>query len=307
MRADQPFPATWGQTLLLELLPHEPGEAWEEQLPSWTDLVVRNPAEGEMHHGSGGSLPVDTIVIAVDGAVAALADARHLGLENLYADDFEYYQYLRLRAVVDEAAWRRLPWAWLAPGNLLLAWDKFHGIMYVRRPDEDPTMSFGGGWSLLEQEVHGAHFSDGPAPPCAAPPTEADLLAAVRADQLGRVRDLLRHGVAPEATAVVPPGSGLALGFSCARHAGILWESVHHASPAVTEALLVAGAEVDARPEGGLTALLGAIVNRRHEHVPVLLRYGADPRAIHAGKTAIDHAIAASPEVAELLRAALRA
>jgi hypothetical protein len=305
MHRDDPLPAAWGQTIVIDIPPYEPGEAWEGELPDWSSLVVRNPDEDRMHHGSRGSLPVDTIAIAVDGVIAALADARHITMENQYAYDQEYYQYLRLREVVDADAWAKLPWTALARGHVLIAWDKFHWCHYVRRvpEDEEPTMTFGGGWSLLEDEINSDHFPDEPPPPPVGEPTDADLLVAVRGDRLDRVRALLAHGRDPNAAGVVPPRSGLDLGVSLARDASLLWEAVHHASPAVTEALLEAGAAVDARPPGGLTALIGAIVNNHADHVPVLLAHGADPSIAHNGKTALELADARDPELGRLIRA----
>jgi hypothetical protein len=331
MHRDNPLPAlpaAWGTTIVVDIPAYEPTDAWRDALPDWSDLVVRNPDEDRLHHGSNGSLPVDTIAIAVDGVIAALADSRHITMENQYAYDQEYFQYLRLRDVLDAAAWARLPWAALSRGHVFLAWDKFHGCDYVRTVQppaaaaaaataaaaaaaaatadtvaEDETMTFGGSWSLLEDEINARHFPDEPAPLPVGPPTDADLLSAVRGDRLDRVRALLEHGRDPNAAAQVPPHSGLDLGVSHARDSSLLWESVHHASPAVTAALLDAGAAVDARPPGGLTALLGAILNDHTDHVPVLLAHGADPDATHNGKTALEIAESRAPELARLMRA----
>jgi hypothetical protein len=311
MHRDDPPPAAWGETIVIDLAPYAPTEAWEDSLPDWSSLVARNPDEDRMHHGSHGSLPVDTIAIAVDGVIAALADARHITMENQYAYDQEYFQYLRLREVVDAEAWAKLPWTALSRGHVLIAWDKFHGVQYVRTPDADadadePTMTFGGGWSLLEEEINSRHFPDEDAPMPVGDPTDADLLAAVRGNRLERVLAFLAHGRNPNAAGVVPPHSGLDLGVSHARDSSLLWESVHNASPSVTGALLEAGAAVDARPPGGLTALLGAILNKHDDHIPVLLSYGADPTIAHDGKTALELADARDPELGRLMRAITR-
>src|SRR5262245_38606541 len=85
MRRDAPLPPAWGTTIVVDFTPYEPGERWTETLPDWSALVVRNPEQATMHHGSRGSLPVDTIVIAVEGVIAALGDSRHITIENQYA------------------------------------------------------------------------------------------------------------------------------------------------------------------------------------------------------------------------------
>jgi hypothetical protein len=302
VHVDSPLPPEWGHIILVTIAPYHASEEWRDTLPGWSELVRFNDA-GKLHHGSRGSLHADTIAIAVDGVIAAIADARHIGLDNLYAWDSEYYQYLRLRAVVDETAWRKLPWTSFEPGSVLMAWDKFHGVDYVRLPgDDEPTMSFGGSWSLLEEKVQAQDFP-GELRPSQSAATHADLLAAVRSDRIDRVRELLASGVDPNGEAIVPPHSGQSLGVSHARDANLVWESVQCASPAVTEALLAAGARLSPAREGSLSALLGAILNRRDAHVPVLLRFGADPQDRYHGKTAIELADTRDPALGELLRA----
>jgi ankyrin repeat protein len=72
----------------------------------------------------------------------------------------------------------------------------------------------------------------------------------------------------------------------------------------VAEALMDAGAEVDARTHGGLTPLQAAAESGDEELVELLLARGADPTlANEEGKTAIDLAVEAGhEELAEELR-----
>lgn len=271
-----------------------PDVAWA--LPDWRELVLPND-DGELHHGTEGCKPADGILIQIETIAVAVADCRHIGLDNLGAYDREYYQFLRLREVMNQDIWAETPWRAYGPGQILAAWDKFHGILYMRGVD-DGMMSFGGEWSTLEDEVNKEHFPEAIA---TSAPSAADLLLAVRDNRVDRVRELLIAGVDPNGVTQVPPGSGLALGVSMARPTQPLWEAVQHASPEVTEALLSAGARVDAHPPGGMTALMGAVIAGRDAHVPVLMRYGANPRLTFNGKSVIDVAREKRPALLGIL------
>ncbi len=149
---------SWGKTTDIPLEPPEPGGAWA--LPHWDELVFPDE-RGEIHHGSDGARVPDAVVVRLEGRPVALADAYHQTLENLYCDDAEYFLVLRLREILAPALWRQLPWADLGSGDLFLAWDKFHDILYSRTPGSSDRMSFGGDWADLQSVVDGEH----PRPP----------------------------------------------------------------------------------------------------------------------------------------------
>lgn len=277
----------------LDLVRPGDDEAWE--VPSWTSLVLPND-EGELHHGSRGACMPDTIVVRLDGVVVALADIFAHDLVNEYCYDSEYFLVLRLRELLDEAAWRTLPWGQTEPGDVFLAYDKFHGHEYLRTPDDDRAMSYGGDWSDLQFVVDTEHpRPEGPRPH--GPVSSATLLRAVRHRDVALVRALLAAGADPEAGSD-PPYEALR-SVSEDRNTTALWEAIFADHPALVEALLAAGASVRARSPKHWAPLWGALINRRAAVVPVLLRFGADPDVVWEGKSA--RQLAAELGLADLL------
>lgn len=293
------IPAGWGRVTIARLFPPDDEDpAW--RLDDWTALVFPN-AEGALHHGSRGATMPDTVAIALDDDVVATGDLDQLVLSNQYADDAEYYLCLRLREVVDAKRWQETPWSMFTPGRLLHAWDKFHHIDYFRRVDDDASMSYGGDWADLEA-VFNEEYPPAVPVVVTAPPSPVELLRAIERDDLPAVRALLARGADPNAGREHAPIRQVEAGLSHARNRFALWDAVLHASPTIVKALLDAGADVDWRPEGGMTSLHAAIANRRFAHVPVLLHGGADPRAEFRGRTALAMAEAEDAETARLLR-----
>lgn len=298
MRIPTDWPAAWGRTKRLVL---EQPEDDEWLCSDWYELVDP-PAGGKLDHGTDGCIAPDTVLVTLGDELIALADALNIGAVNLYAWDKEYYLVLRVRNVVDGQLWAKLPWARFGAGNVVHVWDKFHGIAWFRgQHDDAQSMSYGGDWAHLEELVNREY-----PPPVLPTVTDArgpdQLLSAVRANDLARVRELIARGV-PVVDSGVPDGVRcLELGVSHARPTSALWESIQEASPELMEALLVAGAPVDARPPGGLTALHYAVIARRPNHVRMLLRHGADVTALYDGKTAIELADAIGGELAIAVR-----
>lgn len=297
VRIPAELPLWWGRTKLLVL------ERVESQwcCPDWYEVVDRS-AEG-LHHGSGGSIAPETVAIVLEGDIIALADAIDLQPDNVYCFDSEYYLVLRARELLEPERWRTLPWGDYGPGNVVVVWDKFHGIDYVRgQLEASRVMSYGGDFADLEELVNRRH------PPSRLPerrerPSPTSLLSAVRDDDLARVEALLAQGVSPRDLGAPDGVRALELGVSVARCTSPLLESVTSASPPVTEALLRAGVPADERTNAVFTPLQAAITQRRPEHVRVLLRYGADPGVVCGGKTAFELAEAVDPALAALLRA----
>jgi hypothetical protein len=297
VRVPSEFPAEWGRTKLFVL---EYRDA--EWFPSdWYDLVDKNE-KGELDHSFGGCIPAETVVLAMDEEAVALGDVFNMEPINEYAWDNEYYLVLRVREVLDAERWRTLPFQQLGPGNVVVVWDKFHGIAYVRG-QYDPTcsLSYGGDWSHLEEMLSRAH-------PPARPPERTDapspvhLLSAVRRNDLPRVRELLAQGVSAHDMGAPDGVRCLELGVSMGRTSSPLWESIQEAAPEITEALLSAGAGVDSRIQDGPTPLHVAIIARKAAHVRVLIRFGANPRLSLRGKTALELADAIGPELASAVR-----
>lgn len=296
VRIPDQLPLEWGRTkrLLLERIDGE----WF--CSEWYDVV--DAPEGGLHHGSRGSLPADTVLVALADEVIALADVFNIEPTNVYCWDNEYYLVLRVREVLEPELWSTLPWRDFGPGNVVHVWDKFHGIDYLRgQLDRSRVMSYGGDFADLEELVNRAR------PPARSParaerPSPTSLLAAVQENDLERVERLLAQGI-PAGDQGVPDGvRALELGFSVARGSSPLSTSIASASASVTEALLKGGAPPDERSEAGFTPLHFAIIQRRVEHVRVLLRFGADPRLEHEGKSAIRLAEAIDPELAAIVR-----
>lgn len=293
MTAPPDTPEGRTKALRLELVDGE----WE--CSDWFEIVDAPP--GGLHHGSRGSIPADTVVIVLGEERVALADAINVEPTNLYAWDNEYYLVLRAREVLSPETWRTLPWRDLGPGNVLHVWDKFHGIAALRG-QHDPTrsLSYGGDFAHLEDLVNRLR-PPARLPERSDPPGADQLLSAVRDDDLARVKQLLARGVDPRDLGAPDGVRCLELEVSVARTTSPLWESIQGASPAVTEALLAAGAPLEGRGDE-MPALHVALVARRPEHVRVLLRFGADPGAAHRGKSAQELADAISPELGALLR-----
>jgi len=285
----------WGKTTDLALEPPSDGDEWE--LPSWTDVVFPNE-QGELHHGSRGARMPDAVVVRLEGRPVALADAHAHTLENQYCYDAEYYLVLRLRTILAPDRWRRLPWAALEPGDVFIAWDKFHGHIYSRVAGaHQQSMSYGGDWADLQSVTDAEHpRAEGPRP--VGRPSDATLLRAVREGDLELVRSLLAAGANPDAGWEVPDVAVRSVSHDRATCA--LWEAAMSGSLELTEALLAAGASVDRCPPSGMTVLHGALANRKLAVIPLLLRFGADPDATWQGRTAREVAESLGPEAAAL-------
>lgn len=296
MRVPTPFPSEWGKTktLVLERLDNS-----EWCCPDWYDLV--EPGPDGLDHSSRGSRPPETVVVVVGDEAVALADALNVEPENLYAWDKEYYLVLRVREVLDAALWGTLPWREWGAGNAVHVWDKFHGYDCFRGQfPANRSLSYGGEWLHLEYLVN-REYPPPRLPERSDPPSPSDLLSAVRENDLARVNALLSQGV--DARDLGPPDGVrcLELGVSVARCSSPLWESIQGASPAVTEALVRAGAGVNALSQG-LTPLHVALIARRPEQVRVLLALGADPRAPYKEQTVLELAEAIDPGLAAIVR-----
>lgn len=285
---------SWGKTTDLALEPPEPGGEWE--LPHWSELVFPNE-QGETHHGSGGARMPDAVVVRLAGRPVALADVFHQTLDNQYCHDAEYYLVLRVRVILAATLWQTLPWATLEPGDVFLAYDKFHGQMYARVPGAEGAMSYGGDFSDLQWVVDDEHPRPEGARPVARP-SDATLLRAVRAGDLDLVRALLLAGANPDAGWDAPAAA--LRPASHGRNSPALWEAAMSGSPELTEALLAAGASVNRCPPHGMTVLHGALASRTLAVVPVLLRFGADPDAVWNGRTAREVAESLGPTAAAL-------
>lgn len=300
---DRPFPPAWGRVRAADIRRPDDSGAWE--MPDWCELTF--PGEdGGYHHGSRGSTPPDTAALMLDGEVVALCDCGHLSLVNLYVWDSEYYQFLRLRAVLDPARWAETPWADIVPGQVFFAWDKFHWIDYDRTERDDPEFSYGGDWDDLEAQALAEHPHDLPQPPRDdhAPPSIHLLCQVIRSGDTARLQRMLDAGADPNGSTEPVPHPGVSISFSIGRTDSPLWVSVQEGTPQMTAMLLRAGAQVDARPSGGMTALHVAILRARAEHVRLLLDAGADPAATWRGKDAHQLAREHAPALAALLTSA---
>ncbi len=279
MKTTEEMPKEWGVTRVAELLVD--AESAEIELPDWMEYML--PGEGgRYHHGTSGSTPPDTLVLAVDDAVVALADVVPLHLANLYAMDSEYMLAVRLREVVDPAAWAGLPWAPFGPPTVVYAVDKFHGSTWAREPEVECHLTYGGGWDDFQGEadrksppsVEGTAWRDR-----TLAPSEGALLSAVRNGDAAGLRAMLAAGGDLLAGVVAPDvHGGLSLGVSIAWHHSLLVTAAMSGTLEVLEVLLEAAAPRPAL-RGELTrALETAECNHRDEHVALLRRYGAVPR-----------------------------
>ena len=287
---------SWGRTTDFAVEPPPADGDGEWELPYWSEVVFPNE-QGELHHGSRGARMPDAVVVRLEGRPVALADAIAVTLENQYCWDGEYYLVLRLRQILAADLWARLPWAALEPGDVFIAWDKFHGHTYSRTPGEPAAMSYGGDFTDLQMLVDRAQpRPEGPRP--VGRPSDATLLRAVRAGDLDLVRSLLAAGADPDAGWEAPDAALRSV--SVDRNTCALWEAVIAGSSELTEALLAAGASVNRCSPNCMTALHGALANRTLAVVPVLLRFGADPDATWQGRTAREVAESLDPAAAAL-------
>ena len=310
MKSSGPFPAAWGRTGVAWLYPPGTDDSTGERRTSWElDDAPRVSLDADGPVASG---PPDTVAVCIwngSGDVVAICDALDIQAIDAASAEREPYLVLRVRDVLDPARWRFLPWSDLRAGHVVHAIDKHTAARTLRASGPGQTDPDEGiDWATLEV-ICDRMYPVGAAPPRQRPaatrPGDAELLAAVRDNDLERVCRLIARGananagVSRDVASIVP-------GVSRPHSPTILQESVQLASPEITEALLAAGAEVDWRARRGPTALHAAILGRRLAHVPVLLKYGADPLAEHDGATAIELAERADPNLAAALRRAVR-
>lgn len=223
VRVDEDFPEEWGRTLVGEVETDSDGEWFFSDwyavvFPGETVVYPDETWGGVARHHRQGAIAPDTVVIAFGGTVVALADTGHLHLLNLYVHDTEYYQFLRLRQVLDPRRWDDIPWAPLRPGQLLHAWDKFHGLDYFRLPGRPPVaygyddpslpglpaaMSYGGDWYDLTTQAGQEYPTGLPAEPVQA--SMARLLRAIHENDLAAVLEQLDAGADPN-TGEAPGG-----------------------------------------------------------------------------------------------------
>lgn len=300
---DDDFPGEWGRTSIGSIARDQEG-AWvfpNGRYADWREIVYPSEPDGTYHHGTGGAIAPDTVAIAYGEEIVALADTGHLVLSNIYALDNEYYQFLRLREVLAPQRWSALPWAEFGPGRLLHAWDKFHDMAYFRisglppvatdyddpgSPGEPAVMTYGGDWYDLAVQVEHEYPTGRRSEPVTA--SEACLLRAISADNLAVVKEQLAAGANPDAGDA--PGGAWISSFSDPRDESALSLSILHGSPEMTEALLSAGADVHRLRWRSESPLQFTIDRRSAEHIPVLLRHGADPLRVYRGKTALEWA-----------------
>ena len=289
---DDDYPAEWGAvtTALMEI----DAEDGSLDVTDWVGLVMP-PADGDFHHGSEGSIPHDTVLLLFEEQEVARCDCGHFAVMNYYAYDGEYYFFIRLREVLVPEAWARTPWADAPLGGVLAAWDKFHGLeYYFGELGEDDTLSFGGDWDDLQNEVAERFpIADGPA----IAPTPAALMSAIERDDLEGVRDLLARSAPTEPRAEATAAQVPSLLFSHARDRDPAWEAICRASVPVLAALLDAGVAVDRQPPGAMALVHGAIVNDRPAHLALLLERGASLNASWQGKSAREMASERGGEV----------
>lgn len=297
----QTFPPAWGVVRVAALIPPWDSTEGVWEMPDWTAATF--PSQGTYHHGSTGSTAPDTLVLTLDGAPVAACDSRHISLENLYRYDCEYYQFLRLRAVLDSGAWSDTPWAVFSSGQVFFAWDKFIDLAYDRAESDPIEMSYGGGWDELEACAFCRYpFARALTAAERQQPSTLTLRAWIRFGDPTRLRALL------EAWAQAP---GVDLPAWMARHGGGVCGSplslaVAGDPPELTSILLDFGAPTDLtavmrKTIAGQSVLLAAIKSRRWAHVPILVRHGASLHAEWNGETPLSAARAAGPAFAALL------
>lgn len=225
----------------------------------WWEAVLR-PEDGTFHHAPGGCLLPDTVELRIGGRVAAEADPFDLHLDNQYCYDSEFYLVLRLRRILDGRLWASGPFPEATEGRVFLAFDKFHGHVYTR----DGPMSYGGDFADLQLVVDGH-------PDRCPRISDASVLRAVREGDVVRLRDLLARGGNPNAGWDVPDEALREVSMD--RGATALVDAILSGDRALAEALLEAGARLDA-PPGGATPMQWATCNHKPEMADLLRRYG---------------------------------
>ncbi|WP_040810980.1 hypothetical protein [Nocardia concava] len=253
MQVDGEFPVEWGRTLVGKVSLDEDDE-WV--FDDWTEITFPSAEDGRHGHHSSGYEAPDTVAIAFDGEVVALGETGGMTPTNLYVWDNEYYQFLRLREVLDAERWAMLPWAPFRNGQLLYAWDKFHCLGYFRHPDRPPVaegyedrsepgyqavMSYGGDWYDFAQQVEAEYPLGFRAEPVTS--SEACLIRAAQDGDLTAVLEQLSLGTNPN-TGAEPPGVHTA--FCSERDATPVANSINGRWTEITEALVAAGARIPA-------------------------------------------------------------
>ncbi|WP_155981780.1 hypothetical protein [Nocardia sp. BMG111209] len=251
MRSDGDFPAEWGRTLVGEVFRDPDDEEWT--FDDWQEITFPSVEDGRHGHHTSGSVAPDTVAIALDGEIVALGETGGMTPTNLYVYDTEYYQFLRLRAVLDPERWASLPWGPFRNGQLLYAWDKFHRQDYFRYPDRPPApvgygdshqpgdaavMTYGGDWYDLAQQVEREYPLGYRAEPAAS--SEACLIRATQDGDLAAVREQLALGTNPDIGA---EPAGVHTSFCTRRASSPLAIARQDRRPEITRALISAGAD----------------------------------------------------------------
>ncbi|GAA3212934.1 ankyrin repeat domain-containing protein [Nonomuraea helvata] len=226
----------------------------------WRALIVGEPGD-RFYYGANGVSLHRTVVVRHEGRHAALADPLNCNLPRVNGDDSDYYLILRVRTVLDDEIWGRLPWSHLGPGDVFFAWDKYNELAHSREPGAAEDMVYGGDWGDLQLIIdrYDPH-PDGPRPLSAV--TDPMLFRAIEWKDVDLVRRLLDAGADAQAR----------LGGTYPLFAAL-------GGPVeIVEALLAAGAAVNGPADAvGWSPLHGALLTPRLDVVAVLLRYGADP------------------------------
>ncbi|QVI20952.1 hypothetical protein KHQ06_33570 [Nocardia tengchongensis] len=251
MRVDEVFPAEWGRTLVGAVSQDEDGEWF---FAEWEEITFPSAEDGRHHHHTAGSVSPDTVAIAFGEEIVALGETGGMDPTNLYVSDYEYYQFLRLREVLDPERWALLPWAPFQPGRVLHAWDKFHALDYFRHPDLPPVpygyedrsmpgypavMSYGGDWYDFAQQVESEYPLGYRAEPVAS--SEACLIRAAQDGDLAAVLEQLSLGTDPN-TGAEPPGVHTA--FCSEKDATPVATPLNRRWTEITDALVAAGARI---------------------------------------------------------------
>lgn len=254
MRVDEEFPAAWGRTLVGEVAFDAEDDEWI--FSDWMEITFPSAEDGRHgHHTTGHEVP-DTVAIAFDGEIIALGETGGMHLSNLYVHDAEYYQFLRLREVLDPERWASLPWAPFRNGQLLFAWDKFDAKDYFRHPERPPVacgyadpsqpdhpavMTYGGDWYDLAQQVEHKYPLGYRAEPVVS--SEACLIRAAQDGDVAAVQEQLALGTNPN-IGEEPPG--VHTSFCVERGETPIVSALNGRSPEMTDALVAAGARIPA-------------------------------------------------------------
>ncbi len=250
MRVDEEFPAEWGRTLVGEV--SQDPEDGEWLFDGWRVITFPSAEDGRHGHYTAGHVAPDSVAITFGGEIVALGETGGMNPANLYVHDSEYFQFLRLREVLEPGVWATLPWAPFRKGQLLYAWDKFHHYGYFRHPDrppvpedyEDPSlprypavMTYGGDWYDFAQQVEREYPLGFRAEPVAS--FEACLIRAAQDGDLAAVLEQLSLGTNPN-VGDEPPGVHTA--FCSERDATPVANSLNRRWTEITGALVAAGA-----------------------------------------------------------------